>query len=51
MIKHLFTVFSECFKIAGWSGLKSFIKYLFGSMKFTDITKKNSVSQDGDIYV
>lgn len=51
MIKHLFVVFSECYKIAGWSGLKSFIKYLFGSMKLTDISKKSSVSRDGDIYV
>ena len=51
MIKHLYHVFSECYKIAGWSGLMSFVKYLFGILKLKDISKKSSVSQDGDIYV
>ena len=50
LFKHLYLVFSECYKIAGWSGLKSFVKYLCGSITLAELSDNNSISQDGDIY-
>ena len=43
-------LFSECFKLAGCSGLISCAKYLFGLLRLPEIPVKSS-ELDGDVYV
>lgn len=44
-------LFSECFKLAGVSGLIACAKYLTGVLKLQDLDQKSSVFLEGDFYV
>lgn len=43
-----FSLFLECFRIAGFTGLIACIKYLFGLLLLPDIDMKSSVFEVGD---
>ncbi|MGN1155985.1 MAG: hypothetical protein ACI4TK_07395 [Agathobacter sp.] len=47
----VFRLFSECFNIAGISGLIACAKYLSGALKLPELDPKSSVFLDGDFYV
>ena len=39
---HWFGLFSECYKLAGWHGLKACAKYLCGALSLDDYEAKSS---------
>ncbi len=47
----IFGLFSECYKLAGCSGLIACAKYLCGALRLSDLDEKSSVFPDGDFYV
>lgn len=47
----LFGLFSECFSIAGTTGLIACVKYLFGVLRLPELDVKSSDFSECDFYV
>jgi len=43
-------LFSECYKLAGGTGLIACAKYLCGALRLSDLDEKSSVFFEGDFY-
>ena len=45
----LICLYCECFKLAGWSGIKACFRFMTGSLKLDEDTLKSCNFPEGDI--